>query len=276
MKMASYNKIRYRKVGSDWWEFRHDVRVTRAKIERCKNCGLYFPHRRWRDQHFCSRKCALLNRKQIGERQAHWKGYRKVDNEGYVWVWLAPLRDKRPRKDAVNRGGSWRIKEHRLVMGKHLGRPIKPNEQIHHKNGIRSDNRIENLELWDRQHPSGVKVEDIVVSDLPDYLVKAEIRYPKGCGPNNPRWKGPRRIGTHGYAWIYLAPLCMPKPHPEATRMGNAWRRREHRIVMEQKLGRPLKRDEYVHHINGIKHDNRPENLELWAKKHPSGKRVKA
>lgn len=61
---------------------------------------------------------------------------------------------------------------------------------------------------------------------------------------------------------------------PAHPRSGSAGYVFEHILVMEEIVGRHLLPNENVHHLNGVRHDNRPENLELWIRPQPSGIRA--
>ena len=73
-----------------------------------------------------------------GKRSFRWKGGRRKDRFGYIQIWM-------PEHPNAKMKGY--IHEHRLVMSNHLGRPLTKKEFVHHKNGIKDDNRLENLEL---------------------------------------------------------------------------------------------------------------------------------
>ena len=88
-----------------------------------------------------------------GKRSFNWKGGRIKDKHGYVLIW-------KPEHPNCKTAGY--IHEHRFVMSEYLNRPLNREENVHHKNGIRDDNRLENLELWTRSQPYGQRQEDLI------------------------------------------------------------------------------------------------------------------
>jgi len=88
---------------------------------------------------------------QKGKDSTNWKGGRRIESGGYIEVY-------NPNHPLARANGY--IKEHKLIMETHLGRYLLPHENIHHINGDKTDNRLENLELWSTSQPSGQRIKD--------------------------------------------------------------------------------------------------------------------
>lgn len=128
--------------------------AAKERLEKkCPLCEKGFITR-WARQVCCSKVCArTLNAKINGP--GNWKGGVNKHPSGY----LKALAKGHPAADA-----NGYVMQHRLVMEQMLGRKLDVKERVHHKNGIRSDNRPENLELWNVDHkdPPGVRTIDQV------------------------------------------------------------------------------------------------------------------
>ncbi len=128
---------------------------------KCDTCGIEFSRGssevKKAKKHYCDKKCygksirgnnnPLYNRR--GEKHHNWSGGKK--NGQYKKIRI-------PEHPQSNYRGD--ILKHRVVMEEHLGRYLTPDEKVHHKNGVRDDNRIENLELFTTSHPQGQRVVD--------------------------------------------------------------------------------------------------------------------
>lgn len=140
--------VKCEKCGKDFKSWRSDKlskfcssecspqgRVAKKESSICQTCGVLF--RRYgggKDAKFCSRECYIKSNP------------KEPTLQGYILMYDNEYSDRE----------SGQVFEHRLVMGKSLGRKLEPWETVHHINGDRSDNRIENLQLRSGKHGKGV------------------------------------------------------------------------------------------------------------------------
>jgi hypothetical protein len=96
-------------------------------VGRCSVCQTEFFRAAHQISEFCSHACSKR-----GPLNPQWKGGRS-NHEGYVRLSVA--------------GDGSKVLEHRYVMEQHIGRTLEPWEHVHHRNGVKDDNRIENLEI---------------------------------------------------------------------------------------------------------------------------------
>jgi hypothetical protein len=111
----------------------------------------------------------LPNRRRFFERPM--EGGRTRHKAGYVMIWSSG----HPRA-----GKSQYVFEHILVMERLLGRYMLPEESVHHRNGVKDDNGPENLELWTRPQPAGIRVSDAVA-----WAREILARYPEYTDTSN-------------------------------------------------------------------------------------------
>ncbi|MBM4177494.1 HNH endonuclease [Candidatus Gribaldobacteria bacterium] len=128
------------------------------------------------------------------------------------------------------------------------------------------------LENEDKLLSEIAEICEVSLSTISRWAARFEIREIRPysgdkSGPNNPFWKGGRyKDKNSGYVFIHQP------DHPAANANGYVL---EHRLVMEEKLGRYLKQNEMIAHKNGKKNDNRAQNLILTLVGEPTGQEIK-
>lgn len=133
------------------WRYSSTGQRHRAFERTCQQCGEVFGWvPKWGFGLYCSTACANKadkpRRNRRGDAHPNWKGGRHVGKDGYVWV------------NVGHHPGAYGNKymlEHRYLISKLLGRPLEDWETVHHINGDKQDNRLENLQLRSGRHGKG-------------------------------------------------------------------------------------------------------------------------
>lgn len=124
---------------------------------RCDYCGKVFndypSYVKRHKKHYCDKKCEGADRR-LNNTTENWTGGHISKSTGYKCIQI----------------NGKQVDEHRLVMARHLGRPLESWECVHHINGIKTDNRIENLLLvtkWEHmKHHTKSKIKCVSCGEI--------------------------------------------------------------------------------------------------------------
>jgi hypothetical protein len=138
----------YLEEGAWWYERPSGVR-EQANVGSCEKCEGQYLKRSHQDRKFCSQRCSAL----ANPKKHNWEGTPIRNTGGYMVLTLHP--DHPFYKMGWKQANSRYVPEHRLVYAKFLGRSLRESETVHHINGDKTDNRIENLQLRNGHHGQG-------------------------------------------------------------------------------------------------------------------------
>ena len=160
---------------------------------------------------------------EAGSENSNWRGGRTRHKAGYVMVYTPGHPRARPNSPYVF--------EHILVAEEMLGRHLVDGESVHHINGVKDDNRAENLELWTRPQPSGIRVSDAIdwARSIYDRYVATETPPTALTGltperswrwrESNPRPSVSQRDFSERSRWVISGSTSSPAPATGPSRL---------------------------------------------------------